>query len=74
VFDTIPDNFRSYAGDGLLDGWQVQYFGQNNPKAGPSVDATGTGQTNLFKCVAGLVTPLLCVPAPLREIPFRYLG
>ena len=54
VLDTIPDNFGTYAGDGLPDNWQVQYFGLNNPKAGPSVDATGTGQTNLFKYVAGL--------------------
>jgi len=54
VLDTIPDNFGSYAGDGLADGWQVQYFGINNPKAAPNVDATGTGQTNLFKYVAGL--------------------
>jgi hypothetical protein len=54
ILDTIPDNFGTYAGDGLADGWQVQYFGLNNPKAGPNVDATGTGQTNLFKYVAGL--------------------
>ena len=53
--DTIPDNFGSYAGDGLGDGWQVQYFGLNNPQAGPNVDASGTGQTNMFKYVAGLV-------------------
>jgi hypothetical protein len=54
VLDTIPDNFGSYAGDGLPDNWQVQYFGINNPKAAPNVDASGTGQTNLFKYVAGL--------------------
>jgi hypothetical protein len=54
ILDTIPDNFGTYAGDGLADGWQVQYFGLSNPKAGPNVDATGTGQTNLFKYVAGL--------------------
>ena len=54
VLDTIPDNFGSYAADGLPDDWQVQYFGLNNPKAGPNADATGTGQTNLFKYVAGL--------------------
>lgn len=54
VLDTLPDNFGSYSADGLPDEWQVQYFGQDNPLAGPSKDATGTGQTNLFKYVAGL--------------------
>jgi hypothetical protein len=54
VLDTIPDNFGYYATDSLPDNWQVQYFGINNPKAGPNVDADGTGQTNLFKYVAGL--------------------
>ena len=49
-----PDDFGSYAGDGLPDGWQVQYFGLNNPNAAPAVDASGTGQTNLFKYTAGL--------------------
>jgi hypothetical protein len=48
------DDFQSYAGDGIDDAWQVQYFGVNNPNAGPGVDFDGTGQTNLFKYVAGL--------------------
>ena len=54
VLDTIPDNFGSYAGDGVGDDWQVQYFGLNNPNAAPNVDFDGTGQTNLFKYIAGL--------------------
>ena len=54
VLDTIPDNFGSYAGDGIGDDWQVAYFGVNNPNAGPNVDFDGTGQTNLFKYIAGL--------------------
>lgn len=54
VLDSIADNFGSYAGDGLDDAWQVQYFGQNNPNAGPTVDFDHTGQTNLFKFIAGL--------------------
>ena len=49
------DDFGSYAGDAIDDAWQVQYFGQPpNPNAGPNVDFSGTGQTNLFKYVAGL--------------------
>ena len=48
------DDFGSYAGDGLDDAWQNQYFGLNNPLAAPNVDFDGTGQTNLFKYIAGL--------------------
>ena len=54
VIDSISDNYGSYAGDGLPDNWQVQYFGLNNAKAAPTTDADGTGQNNLFKYVAGL--------------------
>ena len=48
------DDFGTYAADGIDDAWQNQYFGLNNPNAAPNVDADGTGQTNLFKYVAGL--------------------
>ena len=54
VQDTLPDNFGSYAGDGIPDSWQFQYFGLDNPLAAPGADANGTGQTNLFKYTAGL--------------------
>ena len=54
VRDAIPDNYSSYAGDGLGDDWQVENFGLDNPLAAPGVDADGTGQTNLFKYTAGL--------------------
>ena len=55
VLDTIPDNFGSYAGDGLPDDWQVQYFGQPpNANAAPNADPSGNGQNNLFKYIAGL--------------------
>lgn len=54
VLDTIQDNYGAYAGDGLPDSWQLQYFGANNPLAAPTADATGTGQNNLFKYTAGL--------------------
>ena len=49
-----PDSLGSYAGDGLPDWWQVQYFGLNNPDAGPNLDPDGDGQNNLFEFVAGL--------------------
>jgi hypothetical protein len=55
VVDSSPDNYGSYAGDGLPDWWQVGYFGMPpNPNAAPTNDVTGTGQNNLFKYVAGL--------------------
>ncbi len=48
------DDFGTYAADGIDDAWQAQYFGLNNPNAGPAVDFDATGQTNLFKFAAGL--------------------
>ncbi len=54
VLNTVADNYGTYAGDGIADDWQVQYFGVGNPDAGPKVDVDGTGQNNLFKYIAGL--------------------
>lgn len=55
VQDTIADNFGIYGADGIGDDWQVRYFGPDNPLAGPTVDADGDGQDNLFEFTAGLV-------------------
>lgn len=55
VLDTIADNFGLYAGDGIGDGWQVQYFGLDNPLAAPALDPDGDGQTNAFEFTAGVV-------------------
>jgi len=55
VIDSIPDNFGSYAGDGLGDDWQFQYFGLNNPDAAPALDPDGDGQDNRFEFIAGLI-------------------
>jgi hypothetical protein len=55
VLDTSPDNFGSYAGDGLSDGWQLRYFGPDNPNAAPVLDPDADGQDNLFEFTAGLV-------------------
>ncbi len=44
-----------YADSGIPEAWFTQYFGPApNPAAAPDNDATGTGQNNLFKYVAGL--------------------
>jgi hypothetical protein len=55
VLDTIPDNFGAYAGDGIGDDWQVQFFGENNPLAAPALDPDGDGQSNAFEFTAGLI-------------------
>jgi len=55
VLDSVPDNFGTYAGDGLGDAWQVRYFGFDNADAGPLLDPDGDGQDNRFECIAGLV-------------------
>lgn len=55
VLDTIPDNFGSYAGDGLADDWQFQNFGLDNPLAAPLLDPDGDGQNNAFEEIAGLI-------------------
>ena len=54
VLNVNNDDFGTYAGDGLPDSWQVQYFGLDNPAAAPTRNPDGTGQNNLFKYVAGL--------------------
>jgi hypothetical protein len=55
VVNVNVDDFGAYAGDQIDDAWQVLYFGQPpNANAGPVQDISGTGQTNLFKYVAGL--------------------
>jgi hypothetical protein len=55
VLDSIPDNFGSYAGDGLADDWQFQNFGLANPLAAPLLDPDGDGQNNAFEFTAGLI-------------------
>lgn len=55
VLDTIPDNFGSYAADGMGDDWQFQYFGLSNPLAAPLLDPDGDGQNNFFEFTAGLI-------------------
>lgn len=55
VNETIADNFGTYAGDGLSDDWQVQFFGVGNPLATPLADPDHDGQNNLFEFTAGLI-------------------
>ena len=55
VLDSIPDNFGSYAGDGLADDWQFGFFGLDNADAAPTLDPDGDGQNNAFEEIAGLI-------------------
>jgi hypothetical protein len=56
ILNVTTDDFGAYAGDGIDDSWQVQYFGQPpNALAGPNADPDGDGQNNLFEFTAGLV-------------------
>jgi len=55
VLNVNTDDFGSYAGDGIDDAWQVQYFGQNNSNAVPTADPDGDGQSNYFEYIAGVV-------------------
>ena len=55
VNNITDDDFGSYAGDGLPDDWQVQYFGEDNANAGPNVDADGDGDSNLYEYHARLL-------------------
>lgn len=71
VLDTHPDNFGSYADDGLDDDWQFQFFGLNNPSASPTVDADGDGQNNHFEFVAGVIPtdPLSRFQLEIHPVP-----
>lgn len=54
VLNLGKDDFGIYGSDGIEDTWQIQWFGQANPLGLATADASGTGQTNLFKWLAGL--------------------
>jgi len=56
VLNSAPDNFGTYAADGIDDDWQVLYFNlPPNPNAAPGADPDFDGQDNLFEFTAGVV-------------------
>lgn len=71
VLDSLPDNFGSYAGDGLGDDWQVLYFGLGNLLAGPLLDPDGDSQNNAFEFTAGLdpTNPLSHFLLEIQPVP-----
>ena len=81
VRNVTSDDFGTYAGDGLADDWQVQFFGLNNPEAAPLLDPDGDGQNNRFEFLAGVVPTdqasrfrwrleLAAAPAGVRQLVF----
>ena len=55
VLNTSDDNFGTYADDGLLDTWQVQYFGlPPNPMAAAAANPRGNGLNNLQQFAFGM--------------------
>lgn len=53
ILNTNPDNFGSYAGDGLHDSWQIGYFGLDNPDAAPGEDPDEDGGDNEYEWITG---------------------
>jgi hypothetical protein len=53
ILDTLPDNFGSYAADGLRDAWQVDHFGLGNPDASPTADPDADDRDNFFEFLSG---------------------
>jgi hypothetical protein len=74
ILNTGSDDLGIYAGDGIDDPWQVQYFGMNNPHAAPGFVSDASGLTNFFKFIAGLVpndssSRFLLNPVPVPNQP-----
>ena len=53
ILNVGDDDFGIYAHDGLPDLWQVQNFGENNPRGVSRADADGDGQSNFAEFIAG---------------------
>lgn len=52
VYDTDPDNYGSYAGDGLPDWWQGGHFGLGNPNAAAGANPDGDAFDNRDEYIA----------------------
>lgn len=53
VLDANPDNYGTYASDGLPDSWQFQYFGPASTEGGQNADFDKDGIFNLVEFANG---------------------
>lgn len=53
LYDSAPDDFGPFAGDGLDDGWQWRWFADNPADGGSDADPDGDGQINALESLAG---------------------
>ncbi len=53
VLNIGSDDFKSYAGDGIDDDWQVLYFGEENPDAGPGENPDFDPNDNMLEFLTG---------------------
>ncbi len=57
LFDQTPDDYGSFAGDNLDDGWQWTFFANDPASGNPRRDPDNDGQDNALEFLAG-TTPL----------------
>ncbi|MEN3940925.1 hypothetical protein WJU23_06510 [Prosthecobacter sp. SYSU 5D2] len=55
VTNTDTDDFGIYAGDGLEDAWQVEFFGEENSLGAPHLDPDGDSLSNAHEYLAGTI-------------------
>ncbi len=73
IYDTIPDNYGPFAGDGLDDAWQQFWFGDNPALAAPGLDPDGDGQSNLteFLAITSPLDPASRITTRIEPVPGR---
>lgn len=64
ILDSIPDNYGTYAGDGIHDGWQTTHFGSNPTQSGVNDDPDHDGVSNFLEYAFGM-TPTQSDAGPL---------
>lgn len=63
IENTGNDDYGSYAGDGIGDQWQLDYYGENNPDAGPEERPDPDSSRDNFSSYAANLAPSDSQPA-----------